>query len=278
MAMRLACADFSFPLLPHRHALRLIADLGFDGVDIGLFGGGSQLSPDAALSNIPQSARTLSKLITDSSLLLADVFLIPGSFDILAANHPDATERGKSRDLFVRCLEFVTLCEGKHMTALPGIPWEGEVPEASISRSSEELAWRVDKAAVAGVTFSVEPHLESIVENPEATLELIRQTPGLTLTLDYTHFTFQGIPDNRIEDLIPHASHFHARGATTERLQMPLKQNMIDYPRVVEALERNGYRGFIGVEYCWDEWKRCNEVDVLSETIQMRDLLRSAAN
>jgi sugar phosphate isomerase/epimerase len=106
----------------------------------------------------------------------------------------------------------------------------------------------------------------------------LRRTPGLTLTLDYTHFTYQGIPDSRIEALVPHASHFHARGATADRLQAAMKQNVIDYPRVLRAMDRANYQGFVGVEYCWDEWKRSNEVDVLSETILMRDLLRSAAS
>jgi sugar phosphate isomerase/epimerase len=277
MAMKLACADFSFPLLSHSRALTLIADLGFDGVDIGLFGGGSHLSPETVLARVRESAHELSKQIGDSGLLLADVFLIPGSFDVLAVNHPDAAERSKSRELFARCLEFVGLCGGKHMTALPGIPWKGESLEASVCRSSEELAWRVAEAASVGVSFSIEPHLESVVETPEATVELIRRTPGLTVTLDYTHFTYQGIPDDRIEALIPHASHFHARGAASQRLQMPLKQNVIDYPRVVRAMARESYLGFVGVEYCWDEWRQCNEVDVLSETILMRDLLRSSA-
>jgi sugar phosphate isomerase/epimerase len=277
MALRLACADFSFPLLPHQHALRLIRDLDFEGVDVGLFGGGAQLSPDTVLSNVTQSAREISRKIADVGLLLADVFLIPGSFDVLAANHPDSAERTKSRDLFQRCLEFVVSCEGRHMTALPGIPWKGETPDASISRSSDELAWRAAQAAAVGIVFSIEPHLESVVETPEATISLIERTPGLTLTLDYTHFTYQGIPDSRIEPLIRHASHFHARGAAGNRLQMPLKHNVIDYRRVVEAMARDGYRGFVGVEYCYDEWKQCNEVDVISETILMRDLLRGAA-
>src|SRR5437870_8238122 len=35
--LRLACADFTFPLLPHERALDLIAMLDFDGADIGLF-------------------------------------------------------------------------------------------------------------------------------------------------------------------------------------------------------------------------------------------------
>ena len=39
MKLKLACADFTFPLLPHRSALELISLLEFDGVDIGLFEG-----------------------------------------------------------------------------------------------------------------------------------------------------------------------------------------------------------------------------------------------
>ena len=36
-------------------------------------------------------------------------------------------------------------------------------------------------------------------------------TPGLTFSLDFAHFTGQGIPDERVIPLIKHASHFHAR-------------------------------------------------------------------
>ena len=42
---------------------------------------------------------------------------------------------------------------------------------------------------------------------------LVQNVPGLTLTLDYTHFTRAGLPDSAIEPLVAHASHFHARGA-----------------------------------------------------------------
>src|SRR5262245_5911755 len=135
MTLKLACADFSFPLLPHDKALKLIADLGFEGVDIGLFGGGSQLSPETALANVTPSAREVSDRVRNAGLAIADIFMIPGSFDVLAANHPEAAERTKSRDLFSRCLEFVTACKGKHMTVLPGIPWKGESLADSTKRS-----------------------------------------------------------------------------------------------------------------------------------------------
>ena len=45
MQFKLACADFTFPLLPHDDALDLIAALGFDGVDLGMFEGRSHLQP-----------------------------------------------------------------------------------------------------------------------------------------------------------------------------------------------------------------------------------------
>src|SRR4051812_30384369 len=100
MPLRLACADFSFPLLPHERALQLIADLGFEGVDLGLFGGGAALSPEKTLANVATSAKEIGDRLKKTGLAPADVFIIPGSFDMLAANHPDAAERNKSRELF----------------------------------------------------------------------------------------------------------------------------------------------------------------------------------
>ena len=50
---------------------------------------------------------------------------------------------------------------------------------------------------------------------------------------------------------------------------------MIDYARVVEVLGTSGYSGWMGIEYVWTEWERCNECDNLSETILFRDFFRS---
>lgn len=98
---------------------------------------------------------------------------------------------------------------------------------------------------------------------------------GLTLTLDYTHFTRAGLPDKAAEPLIAHASHFHARGARKGRLQTSIQNNTIDYARVLRTMRKTGYHGYVGVEYVWIDWEHCNEVDNLSETIQLRDFLRA---
>ncbi len=109
---------------------------------------------------------------------------------------------------------------------------------------------------------------------PEEALQLVERVPGLTLTVDYTHFTLRGNARFSPEPLLKHASHFHKRGASEGRLQTSFKANKIDYARVVELLRKYNYSGYLGVEYVWIDWEHCNEVDNLSETIQWRDFLR----
>jgi sugar phosphate isomerase/epimerase len=106
-------------------------------------------------------------------------------------------------------------------------------------------------------------------------MRMVGGVAGLTLTLDYTHFTRIGLPDSEIEPLVEHATHFHVRGARKDRLQASFKDNTIDYARVLEAMRRNGYAGYLGVEYVWIDWEHCNESDNLSETILFRDFLRA---
>jgi len=274
MNLKLACADFTFPLLPHDDVLRLVAMLGFRGVDIGIFGGRSHVRPDELLKDVACRARELSHRVRDAGLELADIFLIGGAdFQDMAPNHPDPGERGKAREQFERTLELAARCNARHLSGLPGIHWESEDKNVSLNRCAEELAWRVDQARRVGITFSVEAHIGSIVPTPAEARQLVRMTPGLTLTLDYGHFTYLGIADEEIEPLVAHASHFHARAACRSRLQSPLKENTIDYGRVLREMRRIGYAGYIGVEYVWIDWERCNEVDNLSETVLLRDLL-----
>jgi sugar phosphate isomerase/epimerase len=275
MTLKLACADFTFPLLAHDKSLDLIAMLGFEGVDIGLFEGRSHLWPSRVFADLKSSAKELKKKLRDRGLALADVFLQTApDFVSLAPNHPDLLIRRQAREWFSRTVEFTLECGGRHISALPGVAFDGEPEAESYERCRDELAWRCQLASSQGLMFSVEAHVGSIVPTPESTARLVRSVPGLTLTLDYTHFTRCGVSDSAVEPLLAHASHFHARGAREGRLQASFKENVIDYGRVLDVMRQVGYTGFVGVEYVWIDWEHCNEVDNVSETILMRDFLR----
>jgi len=274
--MKLACADFTFPLLPHDKSLDLIASLDLEGVDIGLFEKRSHLWPSKEFRDVSKNARALRRKLDDRGLACADIFLqCDPDFTPYASNHPDKARRRKAADWFRKAVEYACEAGSKHVTGLPGVEFSGEESTRdSFRRAAEELSWRVEEARSAGITFSVEPHIGSIVPTPEKTLKLIEATPGLTLTLDYTHFTRVGMEDSRIEPLCAHAGHIHTRGARKGRLQAPLKENSIDYARVVQMLKKSGYAGWLGIEYVWMDWEHCNECDCVSETILFRDLLR----
>ena len=279
MKAKFACADFTFPLLSHEHVLDLIANLGFTGVDIGLFEQRSHLWPSREFKSLQANARRLRRSLASRGLVAADVFLqMRPDFTPFAINQPSAARRRKARDWFLRTLEYADALGCHHVTTLPGVVFESEGRAASLARSVDELAWRVAQSRSAGIVFGTEAHVGSIVPMPATAADLVRRVPGLTLTLDYTHFTRAGVPDRQIEPLVRHASHVHIRGACRGRLQCNFRQNTIDYPRMLKAMAKAGYRGWVGIEYILIDWEKCNESDTISETIQMRDLLcRTAA-
>lgn len=277
MGYKYACADFTYPLLPHDKVIRLIALLGFDGIDVGLFQNRSHIQPSMVFGDAAKNGRLLKEKTDAAGIAVADVFLQSDvDFEPMAVNHPDAAIRAEARGQFERTLEYAAACGARHVTGLPGVCFGSEPPGDSCGRAYAELGWRVEKARAAGLAYSIEAHLGSISDTPEKALRLLEQVPGLTLTLDYTHFTKIGVPDADIEPLIPHATHFHARGACKGKLQAVISENTVDYARIIGLMKKTGYNGFIGVEYIWMEWENCNRSDNVSESLMLVKLMKEA--
>jgi len=262
--------------LSHGAALQVIALLGLRGADIGLFAGRSHLRPETELRKPAKNGAVLHRRLAAQGLIAADVFLqVHENFTDFAVNHPDAARRKFARDQFLRTLDLAAAAGSNHITILPGVRFKNESYARSFSRAAEELAWRVERAATMKITVAVEPHLGSVVDRPGRALQLAAATPGLGITLDYAHFTRAGISDDLIEPLAARATHFHARCAQKGRLQTSFKNNTIDFRRALAAMHRFHFRGWMALEYVWIDWEHCNEVDVLSETVQLRDHLNT---
>jgi sugar phosphate isomerase/epimerase len=67
----------------------------------------------------------------------------------------------------------------------------------------------------------------------------------------------------------------HVRGARPSRGQCGMRDNTIDYERIIDGLRSVGYDGALAVEYVWIEWEHMNECDNISETVMMRDRVRA---
>jgi sugar phosphate isomerase/epimerase len=274
--MKLACADFTWPLLSHVGSLALIRLLDIEGVDLGLFGNRSHIRPEMVRADIPMWAGILGERIALSGLELADFYFQPWTdFETMATNHVDRTQQDEATALFSDMLDLARRLDAPGITMLPGVRFGDEPWEASIRRSAEALKRRVDVAATHGIPLSVEGHVGSNVDTPEKLARLLELTPGLTLTLDYTHFTYAGFADAEIEPLLAHARHFHCRGAAPGRLQTPFGESTIDYRRVVERMKEIDYPGYFAIEYVWMDWRGCNQTENTCETALFRDLVRA---
>ena len=94
------------------------------------------------------------------------------------------------------------------------------------------------------------------------------------MTLDYGHFIYQGQTNESAHPLIPHASHFHARGGAKGKLQTMVSENEIDFETIVSRFKEIRYSGYTCLEYVHVDWEGCNRTDNVSETIRLQKLLR----
>jgi sugar phosphate isomerase/epimerase len=281
--MRLSCADYSFPLLPYDVNLALIKGLEFDAVDIAVFTGNPNNSADEVIADPAGVGRRVKAMVDDHGLLVADVFPIVITdfrpvFDVQSAapNNPSAEVRSQAREDFLRFIEFTLVVESPGLTILPGCPFEDSDPSRDWGLATEELAWRVAVAQDAGLELGFEPHIGSITETPEVTAQFVSEVPGLQVCLDFAHFVYQGISQDRIETLLPISRHHQVRQAAAGVMQAISYEGTIDIQRLVGRLIAQGYDGFMATEYVWMQKWDCDRVDNLCETIYVRDQIRQA--
>jgi len=279
MTPRFSCADFTFPLLPHEKVLKLLRLLAFEAVDLGIFENRSHHYPSRIHRDPVRMAEGMKEALESNQLTVSDVFVQTGPEPpVAAANDPDPAVRETNRALFDSMIRYTKLLGGSHITGLPGVVHQGSAGKEDWKLAVEEAKWRVERAGESGITYSIEPHVGSLLPDPGTTLEFLEVVPGLTLTLDYGHFIYQGMDNQSVHPLVAHASHFHARGGASGMLQSTMKDNTIDYRAIMEELEKSHYDGYLCMEYVWVDWEGCNRTDNISETILLRRELEKFAS
>ncbi len=280
MAIRLSCADSTFPKLSHDGSLAVISDLGFDAVDVCSFTGYRHTPPEDVLADPERAADVVNARLDRFSLAVADMFVIlGGSFEELAPNHPDPAVREQALEHFTRYVTFAARIGAPGITVLPGVQFEGVPAERSLELAAEQLNVRAALAGEAGLRLAFEPHYGSLAETPATALDLIERTPDVAFALDYSHFVYQGIAQEEIDALLPRTHHFHVRQAAPGVVQARTREGTLDFVRIRDALLALGYDGYFALEYQWEDgWLDFSRVDCIAETAETRDLLLTTTN
>jgi sugar phosphate isomerase/epimerase len=75
--------------------------------------------------------------------------------------------------------------------------------------------------------------------------------------------------------LIRYAAHVHLRQGAKGTLQSRWENGVIDFAAVLHKLKEARYKAYLTIEYEHDAWLDLDRVDVMTETIRMRNLVRS---
>lgn len=273
MAIRLGCHKWSFGNCTVAEAAAITRALGLEYLDLG---NSCDVDPLYIATHSSDEATRFNRIRHATEIVYVDCFPQVSENGLpFTNNHPDAAIRERYRSIWRGFFEFAALIELDGITLSPGRYWEAEPPQVSFDRAAEELRWAVAEGSKHGLKVRIEPHIESVTWRPELILEMLEAVPGLTLTLDHSHFTFHALPYEQIAVLYPYATHWHARQARPGEAQSRQRDGQIDFARTIHDLQMQDYNGVVCLEYVNGAWMRQDNVDCLAETVALRDELRS---
>lgn len=266
---RLSLCTWGMPLLTIAEACEVARVLGFDGVDVGSIAMG-QDERRRMLEAPARFGRELAAL----ELPIATFFYFFGSDLRVDRNLADPAAREANLADLALVLELCEEAGAPTLTLSPGIVNPGQTLAQATATSSEFLRRAVELGEARGITVMIEPGVVSIAESPAAVQALLARVPGLGLVLDYSHFVCLGFTQQEIDALLPMATHVHLRQARPGRLQERLESwsGTINFRLLFSQLHAMGYDGWLATELGEALEER---VDVLGETVRLRDLARS---
>ncbi len=264
--MKLAGAAWAYVGASLSESAAILQALGVQAMDL-------IAAPGALLDSqeIERDPQGQARRVTEAGLPISNLLYVFGDRPL---NSVDDTVRAANLETFERVLQFCTAAGIPSVLVLPGVDQAGISHAEAMELSAAAMNELAALGAAENVMLLFEPHIESVLESPFDTLAFLQRNPALKIVLDYSHFVAQGYQPVDVDPLVPYAAHVHLRQACRGKLQARWDDGVIDFPAVVELLKSAGYSGYLALEYEHDPWMECDLVDVMTETIKMRDVVR----
>lgn len=229
--------------------------------------------PIAAAGDVKRVIEPLGMEIDDTFIWFRNSF-VDELVDELKCTLTQPDKRARD-DNFEMLKSFTRFCAG---IGCPGITLSSGVKYADqgftfdeiYAIARDELRRMVDYAGERGIELRPEPHSESIMGTLATCQQMLEDVPGLKVSLDYSHFMPQGHSIEEVHALIPYAGHVHARQANRERLQCRYEEGILDFEAIVKELVRQRFKGNIAIEYVCVNYRGCNDIDVITETLKLK--------
>lgn len=225
-------------------ALRVCADIGFDGVELCLLSGWS--TEPTRLSKAQRSE--IRKQLADSGLV------VPSLLESLPCLRTEQDHR-QNIDKLKRATELA------HDLAPSQPPVVQSIVGGKTSRWDQSKQQLVDQLAdwakigeQSQTTVCFKPHASHAVHTPDRAEWVHRQvdSPRLKVVYDYSHFFLEGLSlRSTLEQLLPIVAYVQvkdSRGTPSKHEYLLPGDGKTNYGELIEILRQSGYQGFVGVE------------------------------
>jgi sugar phosphate isomerase/epimerase len=211
----------SFSKLSLEDALRTIREMRFTKADLAIHDDGPHLAPEEVASDVTRVAQRLKT----ANLPFAAFHVSIG-----------CTESAEARK------QFRAACRLARISTVPLVT----IPAALVGSDFDAEICRLTEwlklAETEGVILTVETSAATMTADPLGAVELCRRVPGLSLTLDPSHY-HAGPHHFDYDTLFPYIRHVRLRdtGNTPEQFQVRIGQGEIEYGKIISQLDRCRY-------------------------------------
>ena len=271
--MRLGYSTWGMPTVPVEAAIRHLAQIGFDGIELTVIPGYT-----TELSTLgSDERRRVAKLLKNYHLALPAI----AAHSSLLETDLDAHTRNFRRLKDAVDLA-VDLTQGDAVPAINTTPggrpsqWEDQ-KELLVERTGN----LVEYAQSRGVTIAMEPHVGAIIDTPDKMIELLKLvgSPNLKVNFDISHFDIVGMTiEETVTALAAHSVHTHVkdqRGRYPEFEFLIPGEGVFDYVEYLQAMQTHGYDGFITAEVSMMVQRRRNFDPLAAAALSYETLSRA---
>jgi sugar phosphate isomerase/epimerase len=255
--MRLAFSTNAYLKFSFAEAVRRLAAIGYDGVEI--MADVPHAWPACLLDEQKQAIR---ECLAASGLKISNInaFMMNAIADRRQKYwhpswiEPDLNYRRVRVDHTIRALTLAREIGAPNITTEPGGPVEkGQSWSAALKLFVEELKPVAEHAEKEGVLLLVEPEPGLLIETAEQFAEFMRHidSPAVGLNFDIGHFYCVGDePAPTVHRLKQYIKHFHLEDIAATRVHHHLVpgEGAIDFAATFQAIRDIGYRDWITIE------------------------------
>ncbi|MCZ6680788.1 MAG: sugar phosphate isomerase/epimerase [Candidatus Poribacteria bacterium] len=271
--MKLGYSTWGMPTVPIDTAIRHIAQLGYDGMELTVI---PRFTTELSTLDAAERKR-IGGLLKEHHLALSAIAAHSSLLETDVDAHAKSMWRLKGAvDLGVE------LAQGDSPPAINttpgGKPEEWEAQKQLLADRAGEV---VEYAQSRGVTIAIEPHIGAIIDTPDRVLELLDLvgSPYLKVNFDISHFDIIGLTtEETVSALAPHSAHTHVkdqRGLAPDFEFLIPGEGDFDYVTYLKAMQTHGYDGFITAEVSFMVQSRENYDPLAAATLSYETLARA---